>query len=368
MRVPFLDLAAQRDEVAVSVLEDIADVQRRVAFVHGYEVAEFEREFAEFCGVKHCVGVGSGTDAVELSLRACGIGPGDEVIVPANTFVATAAAVVRAGARPRLVDCDDRHLLIDVSAVSTAITSKTTAIVPVHLYGQMVPMEGLSAAIERDLVVVEDAAQAHGASHQGVQPGSTSAAAATSFYPSKNLGGYGDGGAVLTNSLATAERIRRLGNHGGLAKGEHDIVGFTSRLDTLQAAVLRRQLRKLDERTRQRRAAAERYSRFLEGVPNVRPPIIHQGGRCAWHLYVVRVEQRDLVRSQLAKVGIETLVHYPVPVHLTSAFAYLGYRPGDFPVAERAASEVLSLPIFPGITPEQQEYVVEHLARALASA
>lgn len=367
MRVPFLDLRWQRDEVAASVLEDLAKIQQNLAFIQGNDVAKFEQEFAEFSGVKYCVGLGSGTDALEFALRAHGIGHKDEVIVPANTFVATAAAVVRTGAHPRLIDCDDEYLLIDTSKVKTTITADTAAIIPVHLYGQMAPTDELLSASQQNLIVVEDAAQAHGASFRGIRPGEKTSVAATSFYPSKILGSYGDGGAVLTNTLETADRIRRLGNHGGLTKNEHTIVGFTSRLDTLQAVILRRYLTQLDELIRQRRLAAERYNRLLKDVAKVRLPGVRPGAQPSWHLYVVRVEQRDLVQARLSSVGIETQVHYPSPVHLTPAFAYLGYRPGDFPIAERAASEVLSLPMFPGITANQQEYVVEQLVHALSS-
>lgn len=366
-RVPFLDLSAQNEDVAHGIVCDIQKLQKRLTFIQDEEVDFFEREFAEFCGVAHCVGVGSGTDAIELTLRACGVDVHDEVILPANTFVATAAAVVRAGAQPILVDCDDDHLLIDVSAVTSSITERTSAVIPVHLYGQMVPSRNLLMMSERGLLVIEDAAQAHGASYEGISPGSLTTAAATSFYPSKNLGGYGDGGAVLTNSEVLTERVRKLGNHGALVKYEHDMVGFTSRLDSLQAVVLRHQLRRLSERTAQRRNAAERYNNLLKGAEGVRTPIVYHGGQSAWHLYVVRVKNRQLVRSRLSDVGIETMIHYPRPIHLTPAFTHLGYRRGDFPVAERAAAEVLSLPMFPGITVEQQEYVVDHLLRIIGS-
>ncbi|MGY1649751.1 DegT/DnrJ/EryC1/StrS family aminotransferase [Geodermatophilus sp. SYSU D01119] len=364
--VPLVDLGVQRDRVAGEVAEGFARVLATTAFIGGPDVGAFEEEFAAATGRAHCVGVGNGTDALEFALRACGIGAGDGVALPANTFVASAEAVLRAGARPVPVDVDDEHLLLDPAALE-AVAGEVRAVLPVHLFGQMAPMAEIAdVAARHGLVVVEDAAQAQGATHRGVPMGGWGTAAGTSFYPGKNLGAYGDAGAVTTDDDGIARTVRLLANHGSEVKYQHPVLGFNSRLDTLQAVVLRAKLRRLAEWNAERAAAAQRYAVLLDGVPGVRLPGVAPGNEHVWHLYVVRVPARDAVLADLDAAGIGAGVHYPVPVHLTGALAPGGHAVGDFPVAERAAGEILSLPIYPGITVAQQERVAAVLTGAVA--
>jgi dTDP-4-amino-4,6-dideoxygalactose transaminase len=351
--IPLVDLGLQHRRIADEVRAGFDRVFATTSFILGPEAERFEGEFADYCGVVHCVGVGNGTDAIELALRAHGIGAGDEVILPANTFVATAEAVVRAGATPILVDCDE-DFLVDVEAVSAAVTSRTRAMIPVHLYGQLAPMKELSDLLPSDVLVIEDAAQAQGAAHAGRRAGSFGNAAATSFYPGKNLGAYGDAGAVLTDDDEVAERLRRLRSHGGVRKYEHVDVGVNSRLDGMQAVVLSAKLARLDAWNDERRAAAARYDELLANLPAVVRPRTSPGNEHVWHLYVVRVPKRDDVLAALNAAGIGAGIHYPTPVHLLPAFTFMGYQQGDFPVAERLAAEIVSLPIYPGIMPGQQ--------------
>lgn len=362
-----VDLAAQHAEVGAEIEAGFARVIRNAAFVGGPEVAGFERDYAWAAGAGQCVGLASGTDAIELALRAAGVGNGDEAVLPANTFVATAEAVVRAGLSPVLVDVDPEHLLMDPDRVRERIGPRTRAIVPVHLFGQMAPMEDLAMiAEEHGLVVVEDGAHAHGARRFGRPVGSWSMAAAISFYPSKNLGAYGDGGAVITDDVDLAKTVRSLGAHGVDDSGEHGAIGTTSRLDALQAVVLRAKLRRLDAWNAARREAAGRYARSLAAVPGVQVPAVAAGNDHVWHQYVVRLPERDEVQAHLAAAGVATGCHYRSPVHLTPAFAHLGDAPGTHPVTETAADEILSLPIFPHITADQQDRVVSAIAEALA--
>ncbi|MBV8949998.1 MAG: DegT/DnrJ/EryC1/StrS family aminotransferase [Actinobacteria bacterium] len=364
--IPLVDLAAQHREIADEVLAGWQSVLERTAFVLGDEVTDFEREFAGYTGVAHCIGVGSGTDALELGLRACGVEPGDEVILPANTFVATAFAVDRAGATPVFVDVDPDSYLLDVQQVKARLGPRTRAVIPVHLYGQLAPMEDLLDLLAgNDVAVVEDAAQCQGAHRHGKHAGTFGAVAATSFYPGKNLGAYGDAGAVLTESDELARRIRALRNYGGEAKYEHPERGFNSRLDTLQAVVLLAKLRRLDRWNAARAAAAARYTELLGPVEAVTVPSVAPGNEHVWHLYVIRVPERDRVLAALHRDGIGAGIHYPVPVHLQGAFAGLGYSDGDFPVTESAARSIVSLPMYPTITPEQQERVVDAVQRAV---
>jgi dTDP-4-amino-4,6-dideoxygalactose transaminase len=366
MVIPLVDLVAQHQQVADEVAAGWAEVLARTAFIGGPQVAAFEEEFAAYVGAAHCVGVANGTDAIELALRACGIGHGDECVLPANTFIATAEAVVRTGATPVLADCDPDTYLIDPAAVAAAISPRTRAILPVHLYGQHAETERLvPLADAAGAVVVEDAAQAQGASRNGAGIGGAGRLAATSFYPGKNLGAYGDAGAVVTNDEDLAELLRLLREHGSPRKYEHSMLGFNSRLDTLQAVVLSAKLRRLDGWNAARRAAAGRYDALLSGVDGVVRPKTLAGNEHVWHLYVIRVPERELVLKRLHEAGIGAGIHYPVPVHLTAAFSDLGHREGAFPVAERAAAEILSLPLFAEITPSQQEQVVEVLTGAL---
>ncbi|MEE2664614.1 MAG: DegT/DnrJ/EryC1/StrS family aminotransferase [Myxococcota bacterium] len=370
MAIPLVDLQIQHRQVAVEIEAGFARVLREGSFILGSDVADFERAFAEFSGVAHCIGVANGTDALELALRALGVGPGDEVILPVNTFIATALAVARAGASPAFVDCDESTGLIDVDAVEAAVGDRTRALLPVHLYGQMAPMAALEAiARRRDLLLLEDAAQCQGArqSHaDGERPaGSLGVAAGTSFYPGKNLGAYGDAGAVLTRDDELASRVRELRNYGSERKYQHPRIGFNSRLDTLQAVVLNAKLAHLDDWNEQRRQAAARYDALLGAADGVVLPTTLPGNTPVWHLYVVRVAQRDAVLDALHSKGIAAGIHYPFPLHLTGAFEGSSPR-GAFPVAERLADEILSLPLFPGITAQQQEEVARALIDSLA--
>jgi dTDP-4-amino-4,6-dideoxygalactose transaminase len=326
-------------------------------YVLGPEVEAFEREFAAFLGIGHAVGVANGTDAVELALRAAGIGPGDEVITVAHTAVATVCAIERSGARPIFVDVKPDDYTIDPRAIPAAITPRTRAIVAVHLYGQPARMKELRAVADRNkLLLIEDCAQAHGARYGGRFVGTFGHVAAFSFYPTKNLGAFGDGGAVVTPDGALADRVRRLRNYGQADRYRHeDAGGFNSRLDELQAALLRVGLRRLAEENAERQRLADRYlSRLrLPALPCSMPGTDH-----VYHLFVVRHPNRDGFRDGLRRRGVETLVHYPIPVHLQPAYARLGGKPGDLPVTERAAREVLSLPLYPGLTNEQQDTTI----------
>ncbi|MBX0299459.1 DegT/DnrJ/EryC1/StrS family aminotransferase [Cryobacterium sp. 1639] len=369
MTVPFLNVAAQQAEIADEVLPVWQAQFASAAFIGGPEVSAFEREYAAYIGVPHCVGVANGTDAVEIALRAVGIRPGDEVIIPVNTFIATAEAVTRIGAVPVFVDVDPECLLIDPAAVEAAISPRTRALVPVHLYGQTAPMEALlPLAARHGLVVVEDAAQSQGASSTLGSAGALGHVAATSFYPGKNLGAAGDAGAVLTADPAIAEFVRNFGSHGSTVKYVHDRAGVNSRLDAVQAAVLRAKLRRLDGWNAARRLAAARYAELLADIPGVRLPTSRAGNADVWHLYVIQVDDRDRVLTGLGDAGIGAAIHYPTPLHLTTAYADPGYPVGRFPVAEAAADRILSLPMFPHLTPEQQSLVAAAVTRAVTSS
>ena len=362
--VPFVDLASQHAEVAAEVESGLAAVFAATAFVDGPAVADFEQHYAELMGVEHCIGVANGTDALELALRAAGVGPGGEVVIPANTFIATAEAASRIGAVPVPVDVDDDRLLIDPALVEAAITDRTQAVVPVHLFGQLAPM-GRLAAVCRDagVALVEDAAQSQGARAGG--SGSSALVGATSFYPGKNLGAAGDAGAVTTDDATIAAEVRRLRSHGSSVRYVHDVVGMNSRLDTIQAVYLRAKLDRLEKWNELRVRAAARYDRLLADVPGVRRPLPGREGEHVWHLYVVRVHQRDRVLAELGRAGIGAGIHYPYPVHLTGAYAHLGLQRGTAPVAEAAAREILSLPMHPHLTEAMQDRVVEVLAEAV---
>ena len=364
-RIPLVDLAWQHRQVAETIRLRWDEVVDSTSFVLGDDVREFERAFGSFCGVRSCVGVGSGTDALEFALRSLDIGPGDEVIVPANSFIASASAVVRAGATPVLADVDPVFLLIDPERAADRVTRKTAAVMAVHLFGQLAPMEELRRVMSPRALLIEDAAQAHGARRNGVGVGGFGVATATSFYPGKNLGAYGDAGAVLTNDDDVAQRVRALRDHGSSSKYEHPALGFNSRLDTLQAVVLAAKLPHLLAWNESRREAAIRYDELLSELPEVTRPGVLAGNDHVWHLYVIRVPRRDHVVSKLNGVGIGAAVHYPIPIHLQGAFRQLGHAEGDFPVAEQASREILSLPLYPGITAGQQVRVVEQLREAL---
>jgi dTDP-4-amino-4,6-dideoxygalactose transaminase len=361
--IPFLDLQAQHRALE----PELVDAARRVIasgqFVLGPENAAFEREFADFCGVDHAIAVSTGTSALHLALLAAGIGPGDEVITTPATFVATVAAIQYAGATPRLVDIDPVSWTLDPEQLAQAITPATKAIVPVHLHGRLADMEAISAiARDHGLLVIEDACQAHGAEEAGRRAGSFGDLGCFSFYPGKNLGACGEGGAVVTNRPDLAERVRQLRDWGQTRKYLHARKGFNYRMDEMQAAMLRVKLPHLDRWTRMRRAAAARYDALLDavGVTHAAPAY---AGEHVYHVYAVCVPDRDRLREALAP-SIQTSIHYPIPVHLQPAYADLGYGPGDFPHAERLAREMLSLPLFPEITPQQ----IDTVCIALASA
>ncbi len=361
--VPLVDLGWQHDQIKDEVLAGWGEVLNRTSFILGPHVKQFEAEYARFSGVEHCIGVGSGTDALELALRASGIRPGDEVILPANTFIATALAVTRSGATPVLVDCDPETYLITPETIAPAVTKQTKAIIPVHLYGQMAPVQEIMEAFT-DIVVLEDGAQSQGATRHGAPSGSIGHIGATSFYPGKNIGAYGDAGAVLTNDPALGEQVHKLRNWGSDVKYFHPEKGFNSRLDTIQAVVLLAKLARLEEWNRLRAEAAERYLETLAGSHLVLPTVA-EGNEHVWHLFVIQVDDRDRILKALNDGGIGAGIHYPIPIHLQGAYEELGYGVGAFPNSELFSSRALSLPMFPGLAPNDQEHVVSRLLEAM---
>ena len=364
--IPLVDLVAQHRQVADEVRASLDRIFSTGAYILGKDVTAFEEDFARFIGVSHCIGVANGTDAIELVLRASNIGPGDEVLLPANTFIATALAVSRAGATPVLCDVDARYQLIDPARAAERRTPKTKAVIAVHLNGQLAPMEALQRALP-GVTLVEDAAQAQGAKRNGAPIGGVGIAAPTSFYPSKNLGAAGDAGAVLTRDDHLARRIRALRNYGSDVKYYHPELGFNSRLDSIQAVVLGAKIKHLAAWNEARRQAARRYDELLRGIPGVALPETMPGNEHIFYLYAVRVPRRDQVLSRLQAAGIGAGVHYPVPIHLQGAYKQLGHKEGDFPETERAAREILSLPMYAEITPEQQQRVAAELRAAMAA-
>jgi dTDP-4-amino-4,6-dideoxygalactose transaminase len=365
LQVPFVDLRVQNEVIKEELATRFSRIIERSAFILGDEVLEFENSFARFCDVRWGVGVGSGTEALVLALRALGVGPGDEVITVANTFVATLEAIAHVGATPVLVDIDPCSYNIDVNQIAICITERTRAIIPVHLYGQSADMAPIVTLARRhDLYVIEDAAQAHGATYQGEPVGSLGDVGCFSFYPAKNLGAYGDAGAVVTNREDVALRVRELRDHGGSRKYEHRVVGYTSRLDALQAAVLNTKMHYLDRWNKMRQDTAQLYNELLSDEPHVvLPAREEEEGAHVFHLYVIRLESadRDALSQYLMGKGIGTGIHYPKPVHLTEAFQYLGYQSGSFPVSELRAQQILSLPIYPGLEPKKVNYVAREI-------
>ncbi len=359
-KIPFLDLTAATASYQSEIDDAVLRVVRSGRFVLGAEVEAFEAEWAAYVGVEHAVGVGNGLDALTLALRALGVEPGHEVLVPANTYIATWLAVTQCGATPVPVEPDETDQM-DPGALHAAVTLRTKAVIPVHLYGLPAEMDRILAVARRhDLAVLEDAAQAHGATRDGVRAGGWGDAAAWSFYPGKNLGAVGDGGAVTTDDPAVAERVRLLRNYGSPRRYVHDVQGVNSRLDQIQAAALRVKLRHLDKANARRKAVAARY---LEGLRNLGDlglvlPAVPESADPVWHLFVVRHPQRDALRERLSAAGVETLVHYPRPPHLQAAYADLGWGRGSLPRSERLAGEILSLPMGPHLTDEQVERVV----------
>lgn len=359
VKVPFVDLKAEYRSIGVEVRSAMADVLRNSDFVLGKALCEFENDFAEYCDVRYAVGVASGTSALELALRAYEIGPGDEVITAANTYIATAFAISYTGATPVLVDVDTETYTIDVALIERAITDRTRAIIPVHLYGHAADMDPiLDLARRHELIVIEDACQAHGAKYKGRPVGSLGHAAAFSFYPAKNLGAYGDGGMVVTNNANIAAVLRQLRNYGSTEKYHHVRLGYNHRLDTLQAAILRVKLHHLDTRNAARRRHAERYRALLADTDIVLPHVARNVEH-VYHLFVIRTRDRDGLRAHLASHGIETGIHYPIPIHLQPAYRDLGYENGSFPNTEKCARQILSLPMYAELTQDAIQYVAE---------
>ncbi|MEL6319365.1 MAG: DegT/DnrJ/EryC1/StrS family aminotransferase [Cyanobacteria bacterium J06626_14] len=371
--IPFVDLDAQHRPIENTLKQSMWKTIHDGDFILGKAVWEFEQSFASACNTKYGVGVGSGTDAIAIGLQAAGIGRDDEVILPANTFIATLLGVLRSGAIPILVDCDPTTALMDLVAVEKAITSHTRAIIPVHLYGQMVSPHGLLDLASRyDLIIFEDAAQAHLAERDGFRAGSIGIASAFSFYPSKNLGGFGDGGMLVSRDEILAQTARALRNYGAPRKYYHTKIGTNSRLDTLQAAILKAKLPHLQGWNDSRYLLAQRYDQQLKELSNygIAPLVNHCGKGHVYHLYVIRVEAscrltRDQLQAKLGEQNIQTGIHYPIPCHLQPAFNYLGYQEGAFPHSEELAQQVLSLPIYPGLSEDHVDRVVDVLGSCI---
>ena len=365
MKVPFLNLNAQHAPLRKEFDRVIAEVIDSGAFAGGPFVAAFEKDFAAYCETKYAIGVGNGTDALWLTLLAYGIGPGDEVITVPSTFMATAEAISYCGARPVFVDIDDRTYTMDPSRLAAAVTKRTKAIIPVHLFGQCADMDPiLDFARTRGLRVIEDAAQAHGAKYKGRAAGSIGDAGCFSFYPGKNLGAFGEAGAIVTNDSFLQEKLRVLRDHGQVRKYHHTMVGWNCRMDGIQAAVLQVKLRHLTRGNELRRAHAARYDEALRAIESVIVPVVAEYAEPVYHIYAVRVPERDEVLRALEGEGIGCGIHYPVPVHLQPAYDRLGYTRGSFEISERTAAEFLSLPMYPELTDEQIDFVCERLQAA----
>lgn len=363
MKVPFLDFVGPYEELKAELDEAYFRFMRSAWYVLGKEVETFENEFADYCGAKHCVGVGNGLEALHLILRAYGIGKGDEVIVPSNTYIATWLAVSYADAVPVPVEPDSKTFNLDPDRIEAAITPRTKVIMPVHLYGQPADMDPiLKIARKCGLKVIEDNAQAQGARYKGRRTGALGDAAGNSFYPGKNLGAFGDAGAVTTNDAELAGKVRILRNYGSKKKYYNEVKGFNSRLDELQAAFLRVKLKKLDEWNNRRRAVAENYLQGLRGANDLQLPFVPAWAEPVWHLFIVRHSKRDLLQQKLAEKEIGTLIHYPVPPHLSGAYADAKWKRGNFPIAEELSDTVLSLPMGPHLAKEQADYVVTKIS------
>lgn len=362
MKIPFLDFEGLHNPIKDDLINAFKEVLDSNWFIMGNQLEEFEKEYAVWNGVKHCIGVSNGLDAIILSLRALEIGPGDEVIVPSNTYIATALAVTNVGAIPVFVEPRYETSNINPDLIEPAITSKTKAIVPVHLYGQACEMEAIMDIAQRHgLYVVEDNAQAHGAKYNGKKTGSWGHINATSFYPGKNLGALGDGGAVTTNNPELADKVRVLRNYGSRVKYENEVIGYNNRLDELQAAFLRVKLKKLDEWTEERNRIAAAYSDGLKNIPGIELFSLADGAYSAYHLIVVKSDDREKLQSKLAESGIGMLIHYPIPPHLQECYTHLGFKEGDFPIAEELSKSVLSLPMYIGMG-EEIKHVIEALS------
>jgi len=367
VEVPLADLKAQYRLIKDEVLASLAEVAESTAYVLGPKVAAFEKDFATYAGAKHCVGVNSGTSALHLALICAGVNAGDEVITVPMTFIATSWAVSYCGATPVYVDVDPDTATMDAGQIEKKITRKTKAILPVHLYGQPADMEPLLDVSRRHgIPIVEDVAQAHGATYRGRKVGTMGQTGCFSFYPGKNLGAYGEAGAVVTDDDAIASRMRALRDHAQEKRYHHNEIGFNYRMDALQGAVLGIKLKHLERWTISRIRLAERYLELLADLP-IQLPVHREDRRHVWHLFVARHRQRDLIREQLEKRGIHTGLHYPIPLHLQKAYQHLGHREGDFPVAERIGRECFTLPLFPEMSSEQQAAVIEALGEVTAN-
>jgi dTDP-4-amino-4,6-dideoxygalactose transaminase len=358
-RIPFVDVTAAVRPLKEEILAAVGEILDTGQYIGGPRVAAFEKAFAEMCGVPHAISLKNGTDALLLALRAVGVGPGDEVITAPNSFFATAEAIALAGATPVFADVADDTLNLDPAQVARRVGKKTKAIVPVHLYGQMAELPSIA------LPIVEDACQAHGATQNGARAGSLGVAGCFSFYPTKNLGALGEGGAVTTRSAEVAQAILRLRDHGQSQKHQHDVIGTNARLDAIQCAALHIKLRGLPAAIQARRAIAARYRERLADVQGVRLLDERPGNVAVYHLMIARVRDRDRVRARLAERGIDTAIHYPTPIHLQPAFAALGHKPGDFPVAEASTKEIISLPMYPELPLASVDRVANELAAAV---
>ena len=362
MQVPFLDLKAQFRQIEDEVLPMVTEAMNTSAFIGGPQVTGFETEFAEYCDSKYCIGVGSGTDALRFALMALDVGEKDEVITVSNTFIATTEVISQVGAKPVFVDINPETYNMDILGIEGAISEKTKAIIPVHLYGQPADMDPiLELAGKHHLAVIEDSCQAHGAQYKNKIAGSIAKTGCFSFYPGKNLGAYGEGGAVVTQDEDIADQIRMIRDHGQREKYLHDMEGYNGRLDAIQAGVLRIKLKRLDAWNKARRQNAAYYSELLSDIPSVTVPVIADFAVSVFHLYVILVDDRTGLQQFLSERGIATGLHYPIPLHLQKAYERLGYRKGDLPVTENAAERLLSLPMYPELTREQIEYVVESI-------
>ena len=366
MKIPFVDLKAQYDSIKTEIDNAIASVITETAFIKSPYIAAFERSFADYLGIKHCVGCANGTDAIEIALRALGVGPGDEVIVPANTWISTAEAVTTAGAKVVFVDNHPEFYSIDTSKIEAKITPRTKAIIPVHLYGHPADMgQIMRIARAHNLKVIEDCAQCHGSTFNGTTTGTFGDIATFSFFPGKNLGAYGDAGGIVTNSDELATMCRMIGDHGRLGKHDHGLEGRNSRLDGLQAAILSAKLPHLKSWTAARQRNAAVYDRVLSHL-DIQRPLCRADSTHVYHLYVVQVSDRERVQAHLQEKGIATGIHYPIALPLLSAYKYLGHTPEQFPVAARGMNRILSLPMYPELTEEQIQYVADSLTEAVS--
>lgn len=385
MQIPFLDLKAQFKQIEHEVVRSVTEVMANGIFIGGPNVEGFEKEFADFCNTKYCIGVNSGTDALRFALMATGVAPGDEVITVPNTFIATTEAISQVGAFPVFVDIDEHTCNIDPKKIDEFLRQKCTmdesanqpvnqstkrpvrALIPVHLYGQPADMDAVLAITDKyNLTVIEDACQAHGALYRGKKAGSLTAAGCFSFYPGKNLGAYGDGGGIVTNDETIAEQVKMIRDHGQAKKYYHDMEGYNGRLDAIQAGVLRIKLKRLVAWNDARRKNAALYDELLKDVDGVATVAAAKYSDSVYHLYVIMVEDRDDLQGYLSGKGIATGLHYPLPLHMQKAYKHLGYTEGDFPIAERSAKRLLSLPMFPELTRDQIEYVADAISQFMS--